>query len=114
MHKICLLLVSVTLSVEGLAQTAAVPSHDTPAMVTSPVAAECESKAVDKAGKPLSGAARTSFMKKCGAEGSRDSTVAACEKKAVGENGRNLVGAARSAFIKKCVDEAGGSSGSTK
>jgi hypothetical protein len=32
-------------------------------------ASDCESKAVSKAGKPLAGAAKTSFIKKCEAEG---------------------------------------------
>jgi hypothetical protein len=34
-------------------------------------ASDCESKAVSKAGKPLSGAAKTSFIKKCEADAKR-------------------------------------------
>jgi hypothetical protein len=54
----------------------------------------CESKAVGKDGKPLSGAAKTSFMKKCMTE--------ACEAKAVGSDGKKLSGAAKTSFMKKC------------
>jgi uncharacterized protein (DUF2147 family) len=34
----------------------------------SPAASDCVSKAVSKTGKPLAGAAKTSFMKKCEAD----------------------------------------------
>ena len=54
----------------------------------------CESKAVGKDGKPLTGAAKTSFMKKCKTE--------ACEPKAVGSDGKKLSGAAKASFMKKC------------
>ena len=54
----------------------------------------CESKAVGKDGKALSGAAKTSFMKKCMTE--------TCEVKAVGSDGRKLSGAAKTSFMKKC------------
>jgi hypothetical protein len=54
----------------------------------------CESKAVGKDGKPLAGAAKTSFMKKCMAD--------ACAAKAVGSDGKPLSGAAKTSFMKKC------------
>ena len=54
----------------------------------------CESKAVGKDGKPLAGAAKTSFLKKCKAD--------ACEPKAVDKDGKKLSGAARNSFLKKC------------
>ena len=60
--------------------------------------ASCETKAMGKDGKPLAGAAKTSFMKKCMAE--------TCATKAVGSDGKKLAGAAKSSFMKKC--EAGG------
>ena len=60
--------------------------------------ASCESKAVSKDGKPLAGAAKTSFMKKC----MQDS----CAAKAIGSDGKKLAGAAKTSFMKKC--EAGG------
>jgi hypothetical protein len=54
----------------------------------------CDSKAVGKNGKPLAGAAKTSFIHKC----QRDT----CAAKAVGSNGKKLYGAAKSSFMKKC------------
>ncbi len=54
----------------------------------------CDSQAVGKDGKPLAGAAKTSFVKKC--------TKDACESKAVGSNGKPLAGAAKNSFMKKC------------
>ena len=58
----------------------------------------CDTKAVGKDGKPLAGAAKSSFMKKCMADD--------CATKAVGSDGKKLAGAAKSSFMKKC--EAGG------
>ncbi len=60
--------------------------------------AACEAKAVDKNGKALAGAAKTSFMKKC--EGG--SAKSSCETKAVDKNGKALAGAAKTSSIKKC------------
>ena len=54
----------------------------------------CESKAVGKDGKPLAGAAKTSFMQKC----KRDT----CAAQAVASDGKKLSGAAKSSFLKKC------------
>jgi hypothetical protein len=64
--------------------------------------ATCEAKAVDKNGKALAGAAKTSFMKKCEAE----SGAASCETKAVDKNGKALAGAAKASSIKKCEADA--------
>jgi hypothetical protein len=58
----------------------------------------CESKAVSRDGKPLAGAAKTSFLKKC----KRD----ACQVKAVDHNGKPLRGAAKNSFLQKCEREA--------
>src|SRR5579863_3584366 len=58
----------------------------------------CESKAMGKDGKPLAGAAKTSFMKKCMAD--------SCATKAMSADGKPLSGAAKNSFMKKC--EAGG------
>jgi hypothetical protein len=54
----------------------------------------CASKAMGKDGKPLAGAAKTSFMKKCMAD--------TCAAKAVGSDGKPLSGAAKTSFMKKC------------
>ena len=56
--------------------------------------ASCDAKAVGKDGKPLAGAAKTSFMKKCKAD--------ACAPKAVSAEGKPLAGAAKNSFMKKC------------
>lgn len=63
-------------------------------------AASCAERAMDKHGKPLKGAAKTAFLKKC----ERDAAPAhaACEARAVGKNGKALQGAAKTAFMKKC------------
>jgi len=63
--------------------------------------AGCEAKALSKDGKPLAGAAKASFVKKCQAD-----IKAACEAKAVSENGKKLSGAAKNSFMKKCEAEA--------
>jgi hypothetical protein len=63
--------------------------------IGSAVAQEtCESKAVGKDGKPLAGAAKTSYMKKCMAD--------TCATKAVSSDGKPLSGAAKTSFMKKC------------
>jgi hypothetical protein len=73
-------------------------------------ASDCESKAVSKAGKPLAGAAKTSFMKKCEADAQGGAVaVSGCAEKAVGKNGKALAGAAKTAFMKKCEADAKGS-----
>jgi hypothetical protein len=58
----------------------------------------CESKAVGKDGKPLAGAAKTSFLTKCKAD--------ACDGKAVSADGKPLSGAAKASFLKKCKADA--------
>jgi len=58
----------------------------------------CASKAIDKNGKPLAGAAKTSFLQKCKRE--------ACEPKAIDKNGKPLAGAAKNSFMKKCEKDA--------
>ena len=61
-------------------------------------ATACEVKAVGSDGKPLAGAAKASFLKKCKAD--------ACEGKAVSADGKPLAGAAKASFLKKCQGEA--------
>ena len=64
----------------------------------------CAAKAVDKNGKALAGAAKTSFMKKCEADaGAGGSGQAACEAKAIDKNGKALAGAAKTSNMKKCM-----------
>jgi hypothetical protein len=66
--------------------------------IGSAMAQSCESKAVSKDGKPLAGAAKTSFLKKC--------KLDACEGKAVGKDGKPLAGAAKNSFMTKCEKDA--------
>ena len=63
----------------------------------------CAAKAMDKNGKPLAGAAKTSFMGKC-----KKDAEAACEAKALDKNGKPLAGAAKTSSVKKCVSDAVG------
>lgn len=69
-------------------------------------ASDCESKAVSKDGKPLVGAAKASFIKKCQKDAAAAEKAATCEAKAVSKDGKPLAGAAKTASIKKCMGEA--------
>jgi len=69
------------------------------AMGSAHAADSCDAKAVDKNGKPLAGAAKTSFVKKCEKD---TAAAAACETKAIDKNGKALAGAAKTSFMKKC------------
>ena len=66
--------------------------------VGTAMAQSCESKAVSAEGKPLHGAAKNSFVKKCKKD--------ACESKAVGAEGKPLHGAAKNSFMAKCKRDA--------
>lgn len=73
-----------------------------PAAVSAPKS--CEERAVSKEGKPLAGAAKIAFMKKCERESAQG---ADCEAKAVSKDGKPLHGAAKAASIKKCQGAGG-------
>ena len=62
-------------------------------LIGSAMAQSCESKAVSAEGKPLHGAAKTSFLRKCKQE--------ACEGRAVSAEGKPLHGAAKNSFMAK-------------
>jgi hypothetical protein len=62
--------------------------------ISTAIAQSCESRAVSSDGKPLHGAAKTSFVKKC----KKDT----CEGKAVSSEGKPLYGAAKNSFMAKC------------
>ena len=64
--------------------------------------AACQAKAVSKEGKPLAGAAKNSFVKKCMAD-----MKASCEERALSKDGKKLAGAAKNSFMKKCEASAG-------
>ena len=63
--------------------------------VGTATAQSCDGKAVSANGKPLHGAAKMSFVRKC----KRD----ACGSQAVGANGKPLHGAAKNSFMAKCM-----------
>jgi hypothetical protein len=63
--------------------------------VGTAAAQSCDSKAVSADGKPLHGAAKTSFVRKC----KRD----ACADKAMSAEGKPLHGAAKNSFMAKCM-----------
>ena len=68
------------------------------AMGTALAEDTCKSKAIGKDGRPLAGAALTSFMTKC--------TKDICEPKAIDKNGKPHAGAAKASFMKKCQSDA--------
>jgi hypothetical protein len=63
--------------------------------VGTAAAQSCDSQAVGASGKPLHGAAKMSFVRKC----KRD----ACSSKAVSGEGKALHGAAKKSFMNKCM-----------
>jgi hypothetical protein len=63
--------------------------------VGTAAAQSCDSQAVSANGKPLHGAAKMSFVRKC----KRDT----CGSKAVSADGKPLHGAAKNSFIAKCT-----------
>ena len=75
-----------------------------PSMPAAPAPGDCEAKAVDKNGKPLHGAAKAAFMKKCtGGSGPVGQAMGHdCESKAVSKDGKPLHGAAKAKFMQKC------------
>ena len=58
----------------------------------------CETKAIGSDGRPLAGAAKASFLKKCKAD--------ACARQAFASDGKPLAGAAKTSFLKKCEEGA--------
>ena len=101
---------NLILAASGLLLTAGIAFAQAPAQSPSGTTAaapvyDCAAHAMDKHGKPLTGAARTSFMKKCEVEHTSGS-AANCEMKAVDKHGKPLAGAAKSSFMKKCEADA--------
>ena len=66
--------------------------------ISTAMAQSCETQAVSATGKPLHGAAKNSFVKKCKTD--------ACEPKAVSAEGKPLHGAAKNSFMAKCKRDA--------
>jgi hypothetical protein len=70
----------------------------TSCVIGTAMAQSCESKAISAEGKPLHGAAKTSFVRKCKQD--------ACESKAVSAEGKPLHGAAKNSFMARCKKSA--------
>jgi hypothetical protein len=62
---------------------------------------------VSKDGKPLFGAAKEAFMKKCEADSSAATAESVCAEKAVSKAGKPLSGAAKTKFVEKGLREGG-------
>lgn len=73
----------------AIAALAAFPLSLGAAMPAAAQGASC--KAVSADGKPLAGAAKVSFMKKC------------CEDSAKSADGKPLAGAAKKSYVDKCL-----------
>src|SRR5260370_35140439 len=105
MKKIFALAVAAFFSVGvTYAQTSApiAPSGSKAAPATV-AASSCEARAVDKNGKPLAGADKPSFVKKC-ESGNNASAAPAGEGKAGGQNGKPLAGPpTRQSLEKMCA-----------
>ena len=72
---------------------------------TAFAAKDCEALALSKNGKPLAGAAKASFIKKCQKDAEAEK-AAVCEANALSKEGKPLSGAAKNSSIKKCMSEA--------
>lgn len=53
------------------AQAPATPASPAAPAAAAPAAGDCAAKAVSKSGKPLAGAAKTAFIKKCEADAAK-------------------------------------------
>ncbi len=104
--RMIIILASLFAANLALAQTPASAGKDaTPAIAAS---GNCEASAVSKAGKPLYGAAKAAFIKKCEGENkpatadksTQQSKMAMCNKDATGKKG-----AERKAFMKDCLSK---------
>lgn len=107
--KKLLSLVASTVALGACLSFSAYAQDKAPAPVVAPAAAaapaggaSCDAKAIDKNGKPLAGAAKNSFMKKC----TKEAAAPACAAKAIDKNGKALAGAAKNSFMKKCEADA--------
>ena len=89
----------------AISTSALATSHkEAPGMAASGAAkgmGGCEAQAAEK---KLSGAAKTSFVKKCETDAGAGAS-ASCEAKAAE---KKLAGAAKTSFVKKCETDAGG------
>ena len=94
----------IVLALLGWASTHAWAEAPAAATKAASAPSSCEAKAVSKEGKPLAGAAKATFLKKC--EAGATPTDSGCEAKAVSKEGKPLAGAAKATFMKKCEADA--------
>lgn len=109
MHKWIVILPACLFAANvALAQTPAGASKDVAPAVHPAAASNCETNAVSKAGKPLYGAAKAAFIKKCesankpatAGKSAQMNKMAMCNKDATGKKG-----AERKAFMKECLSK---------
>lgn len=105
MNKISATVFAAFFAVNLAYAEAPAPAAPASTPVMAAPAGDCAVQAVSKSGKPLAGAAKTAFMKKCEG-GAMAAAPNECEAKAVGKNGKALAGAAKNAFMKKCTADA--------
>lgn len=101
-HRLLIILTSLLAANVALAQTPA-------AAPAAASASSCESGAVSKAGKPLHGAAKAAYMKKCTGETApvaakgkttQQNKMVGCNKEAKDKKGDE-----RKAFMKECLSK---------
>lgn len=103
-HRLLIILASLFAANVALAQSPAVA----PATAS---ASNCESSAISKTGKPLHGAAKTAYMKKCAGDAApaikgkagkttQQNKMVSCNKEAKGKTGDE-----RKAFMKDCLSK---------
>jgi len=103
MNKLVFALAGIFFSASVYAQS---PAASSTSNAAAPTASGCEAKAVGKNGKPLAGAAKAAFIKKCEG-GSTSGKTSSCAAKAIDKNGKPLAGAAKTSFMKKCESDTG-------
>ncbi|MES2236394.1 MAG: PsiF family protein [Pseudomonadota bacterium] len=100
-HRSLIILASLFAANVALAQSPA-------AAPATASASNCESSAVSKTGKPLHGAAKAAYMKKCAGEAApaakgkatQQNKMVSCNKEAKGKTGDE-----RKAFMKDCLSK---------
>ena len=90
------------------AAPAATPAPATAPTVAAPAAGGCEAKALSKDGKPLHGAAKSAFMKKCNMDNPAPASGKAVQQnkmKTCNVEAKGKKGDERKAFMKDCLSK---------
>jgi opacity protein-like surface antigen len=96
------LIAALATSLCALLATGNALAADAPGAEQAAADSKCQAAAIDKNGKPLAGAAKSSFMRKCHADAMRSG----CEARALSKDGKPLSGAAKNSFMRKCEEDA--------